>query len=157
MKLLVVAVGHRMPPWINAGFDEYARRMPRALPVRLLEVKPEARNAAGGDVPRCLEAERKRIEAALPPRCYRVCLDERGRQYPTKDLARRLEQWRMDGRDVALMIGGADGLAAGLKTSADMLWSLSALTLPHGLVRVILAEQLYRAWSMLGGHPYHRA
>ena len=116
MKLVIVAVGRRMPPWINAGFDEYARRMPRELPVRLLEVRPESRSTTGGDVPRCLEAERKHIEAALPSGCYRVCLDERGTQYPTRDLAHRLEQWRRDGRDVAFIVGGADGLSATLKT-----------------------------------------
>jgi 23S rRNA (pseudouridine1915-N3)-methyltransferase len=156
MKWFIVAVGHRMPPWINAGFDEYARRMPRDLSFRLVEIKPETRSTAG-DVPRCLEAERRRIEAALPPRCFRVALDEHGRQIPTQQLATWLAEWRMGGRDVAFLIGGADGLAGGLKEGADMLWSLSTLTLPHGLVRVLVAEQLYRAWSIVNSHPYHRS
>ncbi len=146
-----------MPPWINAGFDDYARRMPREVPVRLVEVKPEARAEAGRGVARCLESERKRIEAALPAQCYRVVLDERGTPYTTRQIAKRLEDWRMRALDVAFIIGGADGLAAAIKEGADMLWSLSALTLPHGLVRVIVAEQLYRASSIIAGHPYHRA
>lgn len=157
MRLLVVAVGHRMPPWIDAGFDEYARRMPREVPVRLVEIKPEPRAGTGRGVARCLESERKRIEAALPAQCYRVVLDERGRQYTTAQIAERLERWRMGAADVVFIIGGADGLAAVIKEGAHMLWSLSALTLPHGLARVILAEQLYRASSIIAGHPYHRA
>ncbi len=157
MKLLVVAVGHRMPPWIVAGFEEYARRMPREASLRLVEIKPEPRSDGARGVARCLEAEAKRIQAALPPQCYRVVLDERGRQYTTGDIATRLARWRMDARDIAFVIGGADGLAGIMKEGADMMWSLSALTLPHGLVRVVVAEQLYRAASIIAGHPYHRA
>ena len=144
-----------MAAWIAAGFDEYARRMPRTLPVRLTEIKPEPRGAAT-PVERLIEAEARRIRAAYPAGCVKVVLDERGRGCTTRELARRIEQWQSQGRDAAFVIGGADGLSDAMRDDADWLWSLSALTLPHGLVRVILAEQLYRAASILGNHPYHR-
>ncbi len=155
MKLVVVAVGQRMPAWVDAGFEEYVRRMPRGAPVRLVEVKPEPRGEAT-PVERLTEAEARRIRSALPPGCLKVVLDERGRGSTTRELSQRLESWQMDGRDVAFVIGGADGLASALVHEADWLWSLSPLTLPHGLVRVIVAEQLYRAWSITRNHPYHR-
>jgi 23S rRNA (pseudouridine1915-N3)-methyltransferase len=155
MKLHVVAVGHRMPAWINAGFEDYARRMPRESRLQLTEVKPQLR-AGAGTAQTVLEAEHKRIRAALPAGCYTVVLDERGKLLATRDLAKRLSGWREAGRDVGFVIGGADGTAAGLQRDADLLWSLSPLTLPHGLVRVVLAEQLYRAASILANHPYHR-
>jgi 23S rRNA (pseudouridine1915-N3)-methyltransferase len=153
MKFLVVAVGRRMPAWVDAGFAEYAGRMPREARVELLALKPPAR---GAPRPRVLEAEAKRILAALPPDCIRVALDERGKLLSTQDLARRILQWRQAGRDVAFIVGGADGLAESVRNSADLAWSLSPLTLPHGLARVVLAEQLYRAVSILHNHPYHR-
>ena len=155
MKLHVLAVGHRMPGWVTEGFLEYAKRMPREMPLQLKELKPAQRSAAA-DVPRWLAAEAERIAAAMPAGVLRVVLDEKGRSFPTRMLADHLERWRRDGRDVAFVIGGADGLAPELKRDADLLWSLSPLTLPHGLVRVILAEQLYRAASLLTNHPYHR-
>ena len=158
MKYALVAVGHRMPAWIASGFDEYARRMPRESPLRLIEVKPEARgDAAPGAVRRLLEAESRRIRAALPPQSLCVVLDEHGTQFSTRELADRMAAWRMAGRDLAFVVGGADGLDPQVTHDADMLWSLSRLTLPHGLVRVLVAEQLYRAASILQGHPYHRA
>ena len=153
MKFLVVAVGHRMPAWVDAGFAEYAGRMPRETRVSLVEVKPALR---AGPVARALEAESKRITAALPAGCTRVALDERGTLLETMALARRVARWRESGRDVAFIVGGADGLAEEVKRSADFIWSLSPLTLPHGLARVMLAEQLYRAVSILQNHPYHR-
>ena len=157
MKLLVVAVGHRMPAWVDAGFEDYARRMPRETPLRLVEVKAEPRAAdEAGNVERLTEAEARRIAAALPRGALRVVLDERGRTYTTRELAARLESWQMEGRDVAFIIGGADGLSAATKRDADVMWSLTPLTLPHGLVRVVLAEQLYRAHTILKNHPYHR-
>ena len=155
MKLSVLAVGHRMPGWVTAGFEEYARRMPREMPLQLKELKPAQRSAAG-DIVRWLQTEAERINAAAPAGMLRVVLDEHGRSFPTRVLAEHLERWRGGGRDVAFIIGGADGLAPELKTGAGLLWSLSPLTLPHGLVRVVLAEQLYRAASLLAGHPYHR-
>ena len=153
MRFLVVAVGHRMPPWVNAGFAEYAGRMPREARIELTALKPAAR---GGPLQRMLDAEGKRILAALPADCIKVALDERGTLLSTMDLARRLARWREAGRDVAFMVGGADGLTESLRKSAHLAWSLSPLTLPHGLARVVLAEQLYRAVSILHNHPYHR-
>lgn len=158
MKFLIAAVGRKMPAWISAGFDEYARRMPREARLVLIEIKAESRGSAVGPqaVQRILQAEHKRITAALPAGCYKVVLDEHGMSFSTRQLAGRIARWREAGRDVALIIGGADGTAAALREEADLLWSLSPLTLPHGLTRILLAEQLYRAVSILNNHPYHR-
>lgn len=147
-----------MPAWITSGFNEYAKRMPREMPLVLLELKPEPRNDAPGSgaAQRVLEKEATRIEAALPKAAITVVLDESGKAVSTRQLAQRLAQWREAGRDVAFVIGGADGTAARLKAGAGWLWSLSPLTLPHGLARVVLAEQLYRAVTILNHHPYHR-
>ena len=155
MKLLIVAVGTRMPAWVEAGFDEFARRMPRELPLQLVEVKAEPRTT-GKTVDAMMAAEAARIDAALPPRCRRVILDERGADLSTMDLARRLEGWQAAGDDVALIVGGPDGLAPALKAAAHERIRLSSLTLPHALVRPLLAEALYRAWSVMKNHPYHR-
>ncbi|MDR2000589.1 MAG: 23S rRNA (pseudouridine(1915)-N(3))-methyltransferase RlmH [Zoogloeaceae bacterium] len=155
MKLLVAAVGHRMPDWVDAGFAEYAKRMPREAPIELLAVKAEPR-ASGKPVAALLAAEAERLRAALPPQCRRVVLDERGGDITTGELAQRMAAWAQEGRDVAFIIGGPDGLDAAFKKSAHETLRLSALTLPHGMVRVILAEALYRASSLLRGHPYHR-
>jgi 23S rRNA (pseudouridine1915-N3)-methyltransferase len=159
LKLTLIAVGHRMPAWVNAGFEEYARRMPRGSPLRLTEVKPEPRGEAkahASTVSRLTAAEGERIAAAYPKRCIKVVLDERGRTSTTRELAVRIGAWQTEGRDIAFVIGGADGLAPTVKRDADFMWSLSPLTLPHGLVRVIVAEQLYRAFSIVRNHPYHR-
>lgn len=153
MKFLVVAVGHRMPAWVDAGFTEYAGRMPREARVELVALKPAPR---GGPVERVLAKEGERIRAVLPAGCVKVVLDERGALIGTMELSRRIARWRESGRDVALIVGGADGLDPAVKQSADWVWSLSPLTLPHGLARVALAEQLYRAHSILHNHPYHR-
>jgi len=153
VKFVVVAVGHRMPGWVDAGFAEYAGRMPREARIELVALKPAPR---GGPVKRVLETEAQRIRAALPAGCARVALDERGTLVSTMDLSRRIARWRGEGRDVAFIVGGADGLDGTVKQAADFVWSLSPLTLPHGLARVVLAEQLYRAHSILHNHPYHR-
>ena len=153
MKFIVVAVGHRMPAWVDAGFAEYAGRMPREARVELVALKAAQR---GGPLKRILDAEGERILSALPAGCTKVVLDERGTLLDTMALARRIARWRETGRNVAFIVGGADGLAESVKKSADLLWSLSPLTLPHGLARVVLAEQLYRAVSILQNHPYHR-
>lgn len=155
MKLHLVAVGDKMPQWVEAAFGEYAKRMPRELRLDLVEVKAEKR-ASGKSVAQVQALEAQRILAALPAKSVRVVLDERGEQVTTAQLARWLEAWMQGGRDVTFVIGGADGLDAGLKQSAEKLLALSAMTLPHGLVRVLLAEQLYRAASIIAGHPYHR-
>ncbi|HEX4985806.1 MAG TPA: 23S rRNA (pseudouridine(1915)-N(3))-methyltransferase RlmH [Burkholderiales bacterium] len=157
MILHVACVGHRPPAWVAAGFEEYARRMPREARIQLVEVKPaDHGNPAPAALARALATEKDRLLAALPAGCVRIALDERGRPLSTADLAGRLSAWMQEGRDVAFMIGGADGLDAGLKAQADLQLSLSAMTLPHALVRVLLAEQLYRALSMIRNHPYHR-
>lgn len=155
MKLLIVAVGTRMPKWVEAGFSEFAKRMPREMPIELVEIKAEPRTT-GKTVDAMQAAEAARIEAALPARCRRVILDEHGRDLTTVALAARLEAWRETGDDVALIVGGPDGLADSIKQSANEMLRLSSLTLPHALVRPLLAEALYRAWSVTRNHPYHR-
>lgn len=155
MKLLLVTVGHKMPDWITAGFNEYTKRMPREARIELIEIKPEPRTT-GKSVPQIMEAEAQRILAALPQNVLRIALDERGAQHTTKQLAQQMQDWMRGGRDVAFIIGGADGLHESVKNSAQQLMALSTLTLPHGMVRVLLAEQLYRAHSLMHNHPYHR-
>jgi len=155
MRLRVIAVGTRMPGWVDAAFADYARRLPRALPVELKEL-PAARRSATMPAAQAMAEEGARILAALGPRDYLVALDERGREYSTQELAPWLEERRRSGQDLACVIGGADGLAPGVLARAQQRWSLSRLTLPHGLVRVVLIEQLYRASTLLAGHPYHR-
>ncbi len=156
MRTLVIAVGTRMPAWVNAGFEAYRARMPREVRFELIEVKPE-RRAAGTPVERSLAVEGERIRGAMPRGARSVALDERGRGLTSREFADALRRWREDGRDLVFIIGSADGLVGDLKSQADMLLSLSAMTLPHGLARVALAEQLYRAQTILSGHPYHRA
>ena len=155
MKLWLVAVGHKMPAWITAGFTEYTKRMAREAQIELIEIKPEPRTT-GKSVMQMMEAEAQRILAALPKDALRIALDERGVQSSTKLLAQQMQDWLGSGRDVAFIIGGADGLHESVKNSAQQLLALSMMTLPHGLVRVLLAEQLYRAHSLLHNHPYHR-
>jgi 23S rRNA (pseudouridine1915-N3)-methyltransferase len=155
MKLLILAVGNKMPEWITNGFNEYTKRMPREASILLIEIKPEPRTT-GKTVPQIMEAEAQRIEAALPKDVTRIVLDERGAALTTKQLSQKMHDWLGSGRDVAFIIGGADGLHQSVRDTAQQLLALSALTLPHGMVRVLLAEQLYRAHSLLHNHPYHR-
>lgn len=154
MKLLVVAVGERMPSWVITGFEEYARRMPREARVELVQIRAQRR--VGRSVEQALRHERDRILAALPAGCMRVVLDEGGRALDTRGFARFLSRCLGSGRGVAFVIGSADGLHPDVKREADLLLSLSPMTLPHGLARVVLAEQLYRSLALLHGHPYHR-
>lgn len=155
MRLLVVAVGQRVPDWAQSAWDDYAKRFPPELRVELKAVKTEPRT--GGKAREALlAAERQRIEAAIPRGTRVVVLDERGTALSTRALADRLGAWQLDGDDVALVIGGPDGLDPGLRAAAHERIRLSDLTLPHALVRVLLVEQLYRAWSVRAGHPYHR-
>jgi 23S rRNA (pseudouridine1915-N3)-methyltransferase len=156
MQLVVVAVGVRMPAWVDAAFDDYAQRMPPELRMTLREVRPEARTT-GKPVDALMRAEAERIREALPKRSTRVVLDERAKGWTSIELAAQLERWRADGDDVAFVIGGPDGLDPSIKDDAQTRLSLSRMTLPHGMVRVMLAEQLYRAWSITQNHPYHRA
>ena len=154
MKLLVLAVGQRQPAWADAAWADFAKRFPPEMRLELKAVKAEPR---GGRSPaQCMAAEAQRLEAGLPKGARRVVLDEAGTRRSTAQLAERLGAWRGEGRDVALLIGGPDGLDAALKGSADETLRLSDLTLPHAFVRVLLAEALYRAWTLLQGHPYHR-
>lgn len=155
MQLLIVAVGHKMPRWIEDGFAEYTKRMPPELRIELREIKPEQRSGSR-TAATVMQLEAARIEAALPKGCRIVALNERGKDLTTATLADALTGWQREGGDVALIIGGADGLDPALKARAHMLMRLSSLTLPHGMVRVLLAEQLYRAWSITQNHPYHR-
>ena len=144
-----------MPDWIAAGFGEYAKRMPPELRIVLKEIKPVDRSGSR-TAETVMEQERSRIEAAIPKGARIIALDEHGRDWTTMQLSQNLMSWQQDGRDVTFVIGGADGLDAGFKTGADQLIRISSMTLPHGMVRVILAEQLYRAWSITQNHPYHR-
>jgi 23S rRNA (pseudouridine1915-N3)-methyltransferase len=154
VKLLVVAVGQRVPDWAQAAWDDYAKRFPPELKFELRAVKTEARGSR--TVPQLLAAERERIEAAIPRGARIVALDERGTSLTTLALAARLKDWQLGADDVALVIGGPDGLDPAFRQAAHERIRLSDLTLPHAMVRVLLAEQLYRAWSVNAGHPYHR-
>jgi 23S rRNA (pseudouridine1915-N3)-methyltransferase len=156
VKLTIVAVGNRMPLWVNDGFGDYVRRMPREARVELIEIKPEKREG-GKMTGQILAAERNRIEAGLPRDAQRVVLDEHGELISSHELADWLRRWMAEGQDAAFVIGSADGLDDGLKKGCHHLLSLSRMTLPHGLARVLLAEQLYRAVSLIQNHPYHRA
>lgn len=156
MKIHLITVGNKMPGWVKSGTDEYLKRMPAACSVQLHEIPPQNR---GGNqsVDKIKADEADRIEAKIPKQALKVVCDERGKPWSTRDLADRMADWMGSGRDVAIVVGGPDGLTDEMRQSADALWSLSALTLPHPLVRILLAEQLYRGWSLLNNHPYHRA
>jgi 23S rRNA (pseudouridine1915-N3)-methyltransferase len=155
MKLVVAAVGQRQPAWAEAAYDDFAKRFPPELRLELKAVKAEPRTS-GKPAAALMAAEAQRLEAALPKGARRVVLDERGASLTTLALADRLRFWLGDGRDVAFLIGGPDGLHDTLRRTADETLRLSDLTLPHAMARVLLAEALYRAWSVTAGHPYHR-
>lgn len=155
MKLRLIAVGAKSPDWVDAGFTDYARRMPRECALELVEVAPA--NRKGWPAERILAEEAERILARVGRSDQVVALDVAGRACSTEKLANKLDDWRMQSGNVSFLIGGADGLDARCLTRADETLSLSAMTFPHQLVRVMLAEQLYRAWTILHGHPYHRA
>lgn len=155
MKLLVIAVGQRMPDWAQTAWADYAKRFPPELRLELKAIKTEPRSG-GKTTEQIMTAERQRIEAAIPSGTHVVALDERGSALATAALAAKLSQWQGQGGDVALLIGGPDGLHPALRQAAHERIRLSDLTLPHAMVRVLLVEQLYRAWSINAGHPYHR-
>ncbi len=154
MRLLIVAVGQRVPDWAQTAWDDYAKRFPRELQIELKAVKTEPRGSKTLDT--LYAAERTRIEAAIPKGTRIVALDERGTPLTTVALATKLADWQLGGTDVALVIGGPDGLDPAFRQSAHERVRLSDLTLPHAMVRVLLIEQLYRAWSINANHPYHR-
>jgi 23S rRNA (pseudouridine1915-N3)-methyltransferase len=147
MKIHLLAVGTRMPEWVEQGYVEYAGRLPRECTLNLFEI-PAGKRGSHADVARLVRAEGERLLAAVPAGSRRIALDE---------LAEQLSGWLREGRDPSLLIGGPDGLDAACRDRAERIWSLSRLTLPHPLVRVVVAEQIYRAWSLLHNHPYHRA
>jgi 23S rRNA (pseudouridine1915-N3)-methyltransferase len=155
MRLLLAAVGTRMPGWVEEGFTEFAKRMPRDCPLQLIEVKAEPRTS--GKTPAAMmSAEAERLRSALPARRRLVVLDEHGDDLTTRALSDRMRRWMGEGDDVAVVIGGPDGLDPAFKGEAHERIRLSSLTLPHAMVRIIVAEALYRAWSLLNNHPYHR-
>jgi 23S rRNA (pseudouridine1915-N3)-methyltransferase len=154
MRILILAVGDKLPAWAETAVAEYVKRMPREARVEVVPVKPEKR--AGQSAERIKTLEAARILDKLPAGCALVAMDEHGKQPTTRELAQILGDWLHGGRDVALAMGGADGLAPEILDRAEATLSLSRLTLPHALARVLLAEQLYRAWSLLANHPYHR-
>lgn len=156
MQLKVASVGQRMPSWVVAGWQEYARRMPRELPLQLQEINP-AKRGRNADIARLRRAEGQALLAAVTPGYRIIALDGAGQAWSTEQLAQHIENWRQDGRDCGFLVGGADGLDAACLRQAEHHWSLGPLTLPHPLVRVLLAEQLYRAWTIISHHPYHRA
>nr|WP_255698513.1 MULTISPECIES: 23S rRNA (pseudouridine(1915)-N(3))-methyltransferase RlmH [Plesiomonas] len=151
----LVAVGTKMPAWVETGFQEYVRRFPKDMPFELLEI-PAGKRGKNADIKRILEKEGEQTLAAIPKGNRIVTLDIPGKPWTTEQLAEQLERWKQDGRDVSFLIGGPEGLAPSCKAAADQSWSLSPLTLPHPLVRVVVAESLYRAWSITANHPYHR-
>ena len=155
MKIRLLAVGHKMPSWVEQGMAEYAKRLPSDCALELVEIVPGHR-AKNTPKEKAMQQEAQTILKALRPQDHVVALDVLGKSWSTEQLAEQLNGWRMQGGDVALIVGGPDGLTAEVLSLAKQRWSLSALTLPHPLVRVLLAEQLYRAWSILQGHPYHK-
>ena len=156
MQLQVAAVGQRMPGWVNDAWHEYARRMPPGLGLSLREIALSKRGK-NADTKRLTAAESQALIEAMPVRAHIIALDVKGQSWSTEQLAEKMEDWMGDGRDVGFMIGGPDGIAPEVLRQAETRWSLGPLTLPHPLVRVVLAEQLYRAWTITQNHPYHRA
>ena len=155
MKLSIVAIGGKMPSWVQDGYKEYARRLPRELLPVLIEL-PLATRSKATSVSKLKQLEAKQILDVIPDKSYVVALDVLGKAQSTENLAKKMGDWQMNGRDVTLLIGGPDGLDASILARSDEKWSLSALTLPHPLVRVVLIEQLYRAYTILTNHPYHK-
>lgn len=156
MKARLIAVGERAPDWVASGFSDYQKRLSHWLPLELIEVAAGMRGK-GRDAARAMADEGSRVIAALPKQAHVVTLDGRGKAYSSEQLAQRLEAWRQQGRDLAFLIGGPEGHAPEVIASADESWALGPLTLPHMLVRLVVAEQIYRACSLLANHPYHRA
>lgn len=156
MKARLIAIGERAPAWVAEGFADYQKRLSRELPLELIEIAPGVRGK-GRDAVRAMQEEGARALAALPKNAWVVTLDGPGTAYSSEQLAQRLATWRQQGRDLAFLIGGPEGHSPEVRQAAQESWSLGPLTLPHMMVRMIVAEQLYRAVSLLGNHPYHRA
>lgn len=156
MKLNLLAVGTKMPAWVTDGYQEYAKRMPRECSLQLHEIMP-AKRGKSGSPSQWMREEGERLLAAIPDSHHVIALDVQGKSWSTEQLAGQLKNWMADGRDVSLIVGGPDGLTDECLQRANQRWSLSLLTLPHPLVRIVMSEQLYRAWTVLQNHPYHRA
>lgn len=156
MKIHLIAVGEKMPRWVQEGYQEYTKRLPNECALHLTEI-PLGHRGKNADIARLTRVEGERMLAAIPDGCKVIALDVKGKAWSTESLSSQLNDWMSSGDDVALLVGGPEGLAADCQARAQLKWSLSALTLPHPLVRVVVAEQLYRAWSILRNHPYHRA
>ncbi|MDO6563270.1 23S rRNA (pseudouridine(1915)-N(3))-methyltransferase RlmH [Amphritea sp. 1_MG-2023] len=155
MKIRLIAVGTKMPSWVTEGFNEYQKRLPHEFSLELIEI-PLGHRGKGADLARAKRQEGELMLAAIPKGDQVVALEVGGRNWSTEQLAEQAEQWQMSGRNVSLLVGGPEGLAPECVAVANQKWSLSGLTLPHPLVRILLSEQLYRAWSILQGHPYHK-
>ena|SRR5690606_13549482 len=155
MRMRLIAVGTRMPDWVSQGVQEYSKRLPRDCALDVIEI-PLAKRGKNSDIERAIEQEGQQMLAALGRDDIVIALEVGGRDWSTEDLSRQLANWRMSGQDVSLLVGGPDGLSESCRRRAQAQWSLSRLTLPHPLVRILLAEQLYRAWTILNNHPYHR-
>lgn len=156
MKIHLIAVGEKMPRWVQEGYREYSKRLPNECELRLTEI-PMGHRGKNADIARLIRAEGERMLAAIPSSSRVIALDVRGKAWSTETLSGQLDSWMGGGDDVALLVGGPEGLSTQCQARAQLKWSLSPLTLPHPLVRVVVAEQLYRAWSILRNHPYHRA
>lgn len=156
MKIHLIAVGEKMPRWVQEGYQEYSKRLSNECDLRLVEISSGHRGK-NADIARLVRAEGERMLAAIPAGCRIIALDVKGKAWSTEALSGQLNSWMGSGDDVALLVGGPEGLSADCLARAQLKWSLSTLTLPHPLVRVVVAEQLYRAWSILRNHPYHRA
>lgn len=155
MRLQIFSVAHKLPDWLENGIQEYSKRMPREFNFSIIEIKPEKR-VGGKTALQIMEAEKQRLQAVLPSQSFIIALDERGANWTTVKLSENMQTWLQSGQDISLIIGGADGLHPDIKNNARQLLQLSAMTLPHGMARLLLVEQLYRAWTVLNHHPYHR-
>ena len=155
MRIHLIAVGKKMPEWVNSGFLEFSKRMPPELQINLIEITPSVRNKTT-PIEKNIKEEGERIQSAIPSNSRLIVLDEKGKNFSSIALSKKMEEWFPQAQDIAIIIGGADGIDPTIKQHADEKWSLSSFTLPHALVRVVITEQLYRAWSILKRHPYHR-
>ncbi len=156
MKLKVIAVGTKMPPWVEMGVQEYSKRLPRDMPLEFIEI-PIGNRAKNANLARAVKQESDQILAQVKPQDHVIALEVTGNNWSTEKLAKQMQNWQMQGQNIIFLIGGPDGLSDACRARANQQWSFSALTLPHPIVRIILSEQLYRAWSITQNHPYHRS
>lgn len=156
MKIRILSIGTKMPSWVNEGVSEYVKRLPRDMSFDMLEL-PLAARTKNADIRRLVQKETESLLSHIQPQDHVIALEVKGQNWSTEKLASNLESWQMNGQNVVFLIGGPDGLGDACRERANQLWSLSALTLPHPIVRVVLAEQIYRAWTVTQNHPYHRA